>query len=36
MISDNLIESIKVHEGFSSTVYRCTSGVLTIGWGRAL
>ena len=36
MISDNLIESIKVHEGFSSTVYRCTSGVQTIGWGRAV
>ena len=36
MISDNLIESIKVHEGFSSTVYRCTSGVLTIGYGRAV
>ena len=36
MISDNLIESIKVHEGFSSTVYRCTSGVQTIGYGRAV
>ena len=36
MISDNLIESIKMHEGFSSTVYRCTSGVQTIGWGRAV
>ena len=36
MISDNLIESIKIHEGFSSTVYRCTSGVQTIGWGRAV
>ena len=36
MISENLIDSIKRHEGFSSTVYRCTSGVLTIGWGRAL
>ena len=36
MISDNLIESSKVQEGFSSTVYRCTSGVQTIGWGRAV
>ena len=36
MISENLIDSIKRHEGFSATVYRCTSGVLTIGWGRAL
>jgi lysozyme len=36
VISANLIDSIKVHEGFSSTVYRCASGVQTIGWGRAV
>jgi len=36
MISENLIDSIKRHEGFSSTVYRCQSGVLTVGWGRAV
>ena len=36
MISKNMIDRIKRHEGFSSTVYRCQSGVLTVGWGRAV
>ena len=36
MISEKLIESIKLHEGFRSTAYRCTSDVLTIGYGRAI
>ena len=36
MISDSLIERIKVREGFLSTVYRCTSGVQTIGYGRTV
>lgn len=36
MISENLVDSIKRHEGFSSTVYRCASSVLTIGYGRAV
>ena len=36
MISANLIDSIKRHEGFSSTVYRCPTGRLTIGFGRCV
>ena len=36
MISENLVDSIKRHEGFSSTVYRCASNVLTLGYGRAV
>lgn len=27
---------IKLHEGFSSTVYRCSENVSTIGWGHML
>ena len=27
---------IKLHEGFSSTVYACPTGHLTIGWGHML
>ena len=34
MISANLIDSIKRHEGFSATAYRCPTGRLTIGYGR--
>jgi lysozyme len=33
---DTLIESIKVHEGYSSQPYTCTEGFLTIGYGRNL
>lgn len=29
-------EIIKVHEGFSATPYKCTSGKWTIGYGKAL
>lgn len=36
MISKELIASIKRHEGFRSTAYRCTSQILTIGFGRAI
>jgi GH24 family phage-related lysozyme (muramidase) len=36
MISENLVDSIKRHEGFSAKVYRCSAGVPIIGWGRAL
>ena len=36
MISENLIDSVKRHEGFSMTVYRCASGVQTLGYGRAV
>ena len=31
-----LIDSIKKHEGFKTTPYRCTGGKLTIGYGRNL
>ena len=32
----NLIKKIKQHEGFSSTVYQCTEGYDTIGYGFAV
>ena len=32
----NLIKQIKQHEGFSSTVYQCTEGYDTIGYGFAV
>ena len=31
-----LLESIKKHEGFKSTVYKCTEGYDTIGYGFAI
>jgi len=31
-----LLEQIKRHEGFRSKPYLCTSGELTVGYGRAL
>ena len=36
MISANLIDSIKIGEGFSATAYRCPTGRLTIGFGRCV
>lgn len=36
MISSNLINSIKLGEGFSATAYRCPTGRLTIGFGRCV
>ena len=35
-ISDELKNLIKRHEGYSQLPYYCTSGKLTIGWGRNL
>ena len=32
----NLIEEIKKHEGFRSTVYKCSEGYDTIGYGFAI
>ena len=32
----DLLEQIKDHEGFSSTVYECTEGYETIGYGFAI
>jgi len=32
----NLIDEIKKHEGFKSTVYKCTEGYDTIGYGFAI
>ena len=32
----NLIKKIKQHEGFRSTVYQCTEGYDTIGYGFAI
>ena len=32
----DLLEQIKDHEGFSSTVYQCTEGYDTIGYGFAI
>ena len=32
----NLIKKIKNHEGFRSTVYQCTEGYDTIGYGFAI
>ena len=36
MISANLIDSIKIGEGFSPTAYRCPTNRLTIGFGRCV
>ena len=36
MISKDLVESIKTHEGFSRTAYRCPTGRMTIGYGRCI
>ncbi len=36
MISANLINSIKLGEGFSATAYRCPTNRLTIGYGRCV
>jgi lysozyme len=36
MMSDNLIEQIKRHEGFRSSPYHCSSNKLSIGYGRNL
>ena len=33
---EKLIDQLRVHEGFSLKPYRCTEGVLTIGYGRSL
>ena len=30
------LELLKVHEGFSSTVYKCSANVYTVGYGRNL
>lgn len=35
-ISERLIEFIKTHEGFSSTVYTCAGGKKTIGYGHVV
>ena len=32
----NLLQQIKAHEGFKSTVYQCTEGYDTIGYGFAI
>tara|TARA_R100001594_G_scaffold57337_1_gene91232 strand:- start:5126 stop:5533 length:408 start_codon:yes stop_codon:yes gene_type:complete len=32
----SLIDDIKKHEGFSSTVYKCTAGYDTIGYGKRI
>ena len=32
----NILEDIKKHEGFKSTVYKCTEGYETIGYGFAI
>jgi len=36
MISDELLNQLKKHEGFRSKPYICTAGKLTIGYGRNL
>lgn len=33
VISDNIVDMIKKHEGFSDVVYKCTKGKPTIGYG---
>ena len=33
---DEAIESIAIHEGFSSTVYKCTAGYDTIAYGKRI
>jgi lysozyme len=35
-VTEDMIELIKAHEGFSSTPYRDTVGILTVGYGRNL
>lgn len=35
-MSETLLEQIKRHEGFRSTVYKCTAGRNTVGYGRNL
>ena len=32
----DIIEQLKIHEGYKSTVYKCTAGVDTIGVGVAM
>ena len=32
----NLLNQIKKHEGFKSSVYKCTEGYETIGYGFAI
>ena len=32
----SLLEQIKLHEGFRPTVYQCTQGYDTIGYGFAI
>ena len=36
MVTDNLIEHIKKHEGFKSKPYKDTKGKWTVGYGRNL
>ena len=33
---NKLIEQLKIHEGFRSTVYTCSGGKKTVGYGRNL
>ncbi len=35
-MTNKVYESIKEHEGFSSTAYKCSQGKITIGFGRNL
>ena len=35
-IMKDIIEQLKIHEGYKSTVYKCTAGVHTIGIGFAI
>tara|TARA_Y100000593_G_C4195062_1_gene278876 strand:+ start:28 stop:474 length:447 start_codon:yes stop_codon:yes gene_type:complete len=35
-IMENLIEQLKIHEGYKPKVYKCTAGVDTIGIGFAI
>ena len=34
MVMDELKKMLKRHEGYSSTVYKCSAGANTIGWGH--
>lgn len=36
MITQDLIDSVKLGEGFSRTAYRCPTNRLTIGYGRCI
>ena len=36
MIPDELIQSVKLHEGYRSRPYKCSAGALTIGYGTNL